>query len=59
MYNTKNECGFNKRMYTHLENAFSVDREMGMRIQQYTYTGYKMLACMGVSDVDHWMDKSQ
>ena len=62
MYNTKNEYGFNQRMYTHLsqtENAFSVDRELDMRIQHYTYTWYKMLACMGVSVVDHWMNNSQ
>ena len=46
MYNTKNECGFNQRMYTHLsqtENAFGVDRELGMRIQHFIHLVQKCL----------------
>ena len=49
MYNTKNECGFNQRMYTHLsqtENAFSVDRELGMHANPTLYIHLVQNACM-------------
>ena len=32
---------------------------VGMRFEHYTYTLYKMLACLGESVVDHWMKNSQ